>query len=301
MIVSESSVRPSRRAPRRRAKKKLDDVASWARTADESLSLSEAEARLVRRDRVLTSTVLSARRTPEDPGPDGPYLHVKLRIGLRPLRGAFWAALLTLPALPLMVIPRRSSSGRAAAAQELSGRFFDAVTVAYLLAIGVQLLFLLAWLVRPARAHMERLVSAVSILFMIPGVLFGGLIREMRGGMGERGEPILIVLGAAVLAIGSLFSFTSLRSLEHAHARDVRRIRAALREDSEWCRRTKGPRGPVTALGRAVWNLEEHDRKALRRNGARVLRALEDRKQISAEAARAAGELPLGQWHELES
>ncbi|MGO1225704.1 hypothetical protein ACT3SY_07430 [Brachybacterium sp. AOP42-E1-35] len=295
--MPEESVRTTRRAARRRAREQLDDVAEWARTAEGPLTVAEAEARLVRRDRHLTSTVLDTRRHGET---ETPFLHPRLRAGLKPLRWALWAALIALPSLPLLLIPRHTGSSSPAVLDHRTGRFLEALEVTSLLVIAVQLVLLLAWAVWPARAHVVRLISAVAVLLVFPLVLFSGLFLAIRGGTGDWGSPASLNIAAAALAIGNLLAVTSLRSLEHAHARDLQRIQHALTEDTEWRQQHSGPRGPVAALGWAVALLEEREQNALRRNGDRVLRALEDRGEIAPETTRAAAEMPLGRWHELD-
>lgn len=296
-IVPENSGRTTRRAARRRAREQLDDVTGWARTAESPLTLAEAESRLVRRDRHLSSAVLDARRDDET---EPPFLHPWLRGGLRPLRWALWAALIVLPSWPLLLVPRSTGSSSPAVLDQLTDRFLAAVEVTSLLVIAVQLVLLLAWAVRPAKAHVVRLVSAVSVVLVLPLVLFSGVFLALRGGTGDWGIPASLTVAAAALAIGNLVAVTSRRSLEHAHTRDLQRIQRALAEDDGGHRQHTAPRGPVTALGRAVALLGEREQKALRRNGARVLSALEDRGAITPDTARAAAGLPLGRWHELD-
>lgn len=166
--------------------------------------------------------------------------------------------------------------------------------------ILVQLALLVAWFLWPARAQRERAVSAVSALVAVPLVLFSAVIVLMRSVVESwTGVAITIPLVVA-LAAANLLAHRSLRSVRHRHAWEVRRIDAALRADSSRQRGEEDGDGPVAALGRAVTRMEDRSRAALRRDGARVLDALEDRGLIAPAATQAAAELPVGRWHELD-
>lgn len=289
-MPGQLSFRP-RRGPREREEDRLDDVAAWARTADGDLTLGEAEARLARSRGLTVDHVLGAR----DSRHEGGALQV-----LRPLAWVRWAGLVAIPFLPLLLVPRRTMSTSRLANHGRAEFLLNGIEVAYGLVVLVQVALLLAWCFRPAHAQRERVVGAVSVLVAAPCVVFSTVIVVIGSVVESWTGAALALLLAAVLAAANLLAHLSLRTVRRSHARDVRRIRDALRDDDDWRSRGPGQHGPVTSLGRAVATMDESRRRSLQRDQARVLDALADRGKIDQETARAAAELPLGRWGELE-